>query len=279
MKTIGIIALSGIIEEEKLKNAKQNLEKLGFNIRLSDNILDQNCYLAGTDSDKLKELHKFFSDKNIDIIMCARGGYGAIRLVNRIDYNIIKNNPKPFIGFSDVTALHLMIYKKTGMITFHGPMACSDFGGTCDSNSYSYYNLINALEGKELIFSGNKIFKEGKAQGIIWGGNLATVVSLCGQDFIPEQDFIFFAEDVNEPVYKIDRMFQQLFNIEIFKKYCKGIVLGDFLGSGSSVWLENLFYQFPVPTAAGFKITHLKEKITIPIGRECCLDLNKLTIR
>ena len=111
MKTIGIIALSGCVDKEKLNNAKLNLEKIGFKVKLSENIFYKKRYFSGEDEDKLKALSDLFQDPEIDIIMCARGGYGAIRLLNHIDYNLIKNNQKVFCGFSDVTALLLMIYK------------------------------------------------------------------------------------------------------------------------------------------------------------------------
>ncbi len=305
MKTIGIIALSGDVDKNKLEAAVINLEKLGFNVKLSKNIFDKKRYLAGDDDVKLKALYDFVKDPDIDLIMFARGGYGAIRLVNKIDYNFIKSNPKPFVGFSDVTALLLMIYKNTGMITYHGPMVCSDFGCEVltdphpnpprwrgeesaptpvlpqkggDDISFTYRNFLKALNGEQLNFQGNKIYKEGSANGIIWGGNLATVASLCGLDFIPNEDFIFFAEDLNEPVYKIDKMFTQLFNIETFRKHCKGIVLGDFLDVDNQEWLEELFYEFFVPTVGGFQITHNKDKITIPIGARAFLSEMKLTI-
>ena len=125
MKTIGIIALSGGVNKELLESTINELKTLGYKIKLSKNIYDQNRYLAGSDGGKLEELYRFFQDPKIDIILAARGGYGAIRLINKIDYNIIRKNPKPFCGFSDVTALLLMIYKNTGLITYHGPMACS----------------------------------------------------------------------------------------------------------------------------------------------------------
>ena len=269
MKTIGIIALSGVVNQNNLEAAVTNLEQMGFGVTLSKNIFDKDRYLAGSDEDKLEELHGFFSDPKIDIVMAARGGYGAIRLVHKIDYDLIKKNPKPFVGFSDVTALLLMIYRRSRIITYHGPMACSDFA---EVSNFTIENFYRALQGEKLQFEGNKIYNEGSAEGIIWGGNLATVVSLCGQNFIPDEDFIFFAEDLNEPVYKIDRMFTQLYNIEKFKTNCKGIVLGDFLEVDNKEWLEKLFYDFALPTAGGFKITHAKDKITIPIGKKCSLD-------
>ena len=282
MKTIGIIALSGVIDKEKLNFAINNLKKLGYNIKLSKNIFDTTRYLAGNDNDKVEELEKFFLDPKIDIIMTARGGYGAIRLIDKIDYNLLKNHPKIFTGFSDVTALLLMIYKKTGMVTYHGLMATPDFGFDCEIDEFSFQNFQAAINDEELNFEGNKIYREGAAEGIIWGGNLATLVSLCGIDFIPNEDFIFFAEDLNEPVYKIDKMFTQLFNIKEFKKYCKGIVLGDFLDCGNEKWLEEFFVELSkihqIPIIGGFKITHNRKKITIPIGKNSILSGANLKI-
>ena len=272
--TIGIIALSGNCEKKKVEQAKANIEALGFRVKLSKNIYDQNRYLAGSDEDKISELHSFFKDNEIKLILCARGGYGAIRLINKIDYDILKANPKPFCGFSDVTALLLMIYRKTGMVTYHGPMACSDF--TVNDDDFTQKTFFDAINDMKLVFDGKTIYKNGSAKGILWGGNLATVVSLCGQDFIPYRDFIFFAEDLNEPVYKIDRMFQQLINIPHFLKYCKGIILGDFLEVDNEVWLEEYFNELAnrlnIPFSSGFKISHSKEKITLPIGKLAKLD-------
>lgn len=276
MKTIGIIALSGACDKEKIENSKAYLEQMGFKVKLSKNIFDRNRYLAGSDGDKLEALYSFFEDPEIDLILNARGGYGAIRLINQINYEVIKNNPKPFVGFSDITALLLMFYKKCGMVTYHGPMASSDFGGVI--SDFTNENFFKALKNEPMEFIGNKIYHQGEAEGIIWGGNLATVVSLCGQDFIPDEDFIFFAEDLNEPVYKIDKMFQQLFNIDKFKKYCKGIVLGDFLYIDNEQWLDEYFETLPVPAVSGFKITHAQDKITIPIGKSALLRENVLRI-
>ena len=268
--TIGILALGGNCEGHQINLAIQNLESLGYKVKLSKNIYDQNKYLAGFDVDKVEELHKFFLDPEIKLILNARGGYGSIRLINKINYDIIKSNPKLFCGFSDITALLLMFYKKCGLITYHGPMACSDFGA--DVNIFTKESFFKAINNEPLEFTGTKIYKPGSAEGILWGGNLATVVSLCGQDFIPDEDFIFFAEDLNEPVYKIDKMFTQLFNIEKFNKHCKAIVLGDFLDIDNKAWLEELFKAFTTPTVGGFKITHAEDKITLPVGKLAKLE-------
>ena len=151
--TIGIIALGGNCEQNLVKQAVQNIEALGFRVKLSKNIYDQTRYLAGSDEDKLEELYRFFQDSDIKLILNARGGYGSIRLINKIDYDIIRANPKPFCGFSDITALLLMFYKKAGLITYHGPMACSDFAGVGIniSTKNSFFEVIN---NKFLEFTG-----------------------------------------------------------------------------------------------------------------------------
>lgn len=282
--TIGIIALGGKCEQNLVQQAVQNLETLGFKVKLSKNIYDQDRYLAGSDESKLEALYDMFKDPEIKLILNARGGYGSIRLINKIDYEIIKINPKPFCGFSDITALLLMFYKKCGLITYHGPMACCDFGISPPSSltlplgEGTFDCFFKAINNEPLEFTGTKIYKQGSAEGILWGGNLATVVSLCGQDFIPDENFIFFAEDLNEPVYKIDKMFTQLFNIEKFNKNCKGIILGDFLNTDNEEWLEDLFNTFTYPTVGGFKITHAKEKITLPVGKQAVLENLSLKI-
>lgn len=278
--TIGIIALSGDCDAGLIDSAKTNIEDLGFKVELSENIYDKNRYLAGFDDKKIQELHRFYQDSKIKLILAARGGYGTIRIINKIDYDLIKKNPKPVCGFSDVTALLLMIYKKTGIINFHSPMALTDFGKDEVSN-YTKENFFNSINSDSLDLIGKKVIKAGNANGILWGGNLATVVSLCGQDFIPQKDFIFFAEDINEPVYKIDRMFQQLININIFKKGCKGVILGDFIGVDNEEWLDKYFEEMAlkldVPTVRGFRITHDSDKITLPIG--AAAELTDLSLK
>ena len=278
---IGIIALAGVCNKDKLVKAREWFEKLGFEVEFSQNIYDENNYLAGNDEDKINELHRFFEDSSIKLILNARGGYGSIRLLDKIDYELIKNNPKPFCGYSDITALLLMIYKNAGIETYHSPMALSGFAYD-EQKKYNYEEFIKAISGDKYILEGSKTYRTGTAEGIIWGGNLSTVVSLCGLDFIPDKEFIFFTEDLNEPVYKIDKMFQQLFNIEKFREKCKGIALGDFLKPDNQVWLEKYLYEFAekysIPMYGGFKITHMEVKTTIPIGRDAMLKDNCLVI-
>ncbi len=273
--TIAIIALSGAVENRNnILRAKKYFEKKGYEVVLSENIFDKNRYLAGSDEKKVEELHKFFKNPKIKMILCARGGYGAIRLLDKIDFELIKNNPKIFAGYSDATALEAMILKKTGLVTFYAPMAQSDFGveNVLKTVEKSFFDAVAKAKSLEIKPDKRKakIYYEGEAQGIFWGGNLATIVSLCGVDFIPDEKFVFFAEDLGEDTYKIDKMFTQLLNIEKFKKNLQGIILGNFLDVINKKHFDELFFELgeklKVPVLSGFKITHAPDKITVPYG-------------
>ena len=277
--TIGIIAPAGCVDnEENAFRAKELFESLGYKVVFGKNIFKKNRYLAGTDEEKLEDLHSFFEDDTIKAIFCLRGGYGCIRLVNRIDYNLIRRNPKIFAGYSDITALCSMIFKKSSLVTYHAPMIQGDFGIESFSKStLSNFLKICSTEGT-VELKAKKVFKNGSARGVLFGGNLSTIVSLCGVDFIPSEKFIFFAEDLNEPVYKIDRMFSQLLNIDEFRQNLAGIVLGDFLKLDNQLWFDDLIEEYTkrlnIPVLSGFNITHKKNKLTIPIGEKAIIDDN-----
>lgn len=269
--TIGIIATSGPIEKDSVEilNAVKFFKTRGFNVQVSDDIYVNDRYLAGSDEIRLKNIHDFFKNDNVKAIICLRGGYGAVRLINKIDYNLIRNNPKFFCGYSDVTALNLMFYKRAGLITYSGPMIMSDFGQNNTSN-FTISKFFKAINQEEQIISGESAIITGEAEGVLWGGNLSTVVSLCGLDFIPDEPFIFFVEDVSEPVYKLDKMFSQLLNIEKFRQNICALCFGKFTNTDKPEWLNILFEEIAnelnVPTAKGFKFSHERDKTTVPIG-------------
>ncbi|MBQ7449784.1 LD-carboxypeptidase [bacterium] len=279
--TIGLLSVSGAVEDKsKLEISKQRLEKSGYKVILSKNKNYRN--MAGTKEECIKNIYKFFSDPKIDIIIASRGGYGTLRFLKDIDYSIIKKNPKIFIGFSDITNLLAMFYKKAGLIGFYGPMALSDFSTNFDKTSY--YKMIETLSDMPMEFCadiGETLYK-GKAKGILWGGNLSSLASMCGLDFIPNEDFILFFEDWHDPVYKLDRMFTQLMNIDKFKKNLKGIIWGEFLGVNEdefSQWQNELIKTLKLPMAQGFKITHGENKLTLPFGIKATFDADKRTIK
>ena len=271
--TISVIAPAGsVIDADAIIRAKKYFENAGYKVILSEHLFNQNKYLSDTDENRLADLHDAFINKDVNAIICARGGYGSLRLIDKIDYNLIKNNPKIFCGYSDITILSAMFLKNTGLITYSAPMCRSDFGCTTDNLSeFTLKNFFDSVNGNILKHKAEKIYKKGYAIGITFGGNLASIASLCGIDFIPDEDFIFFAEDLNEPVYKIDKMFTQLLNIDKFRQNIKGLILGDFLNSDYPEQLDALFSEISerliIPTLGGFKITHEHDKITVPYGK------------
>lgn len=284
--TIGILATAGAVEDkENVLRAKKFFENLGYKVILSENVFDEYRYLAGSDEKKIEELHKFFLNPEIKAIICMRGGYGAVRLVEKIDYDIIRKNPKIFCGYSDISALSAMIYKRAGLVTYSGPLAQSDFGLEEPSQITLDAFFAAVTSDKQLCFSpeNGKVYCAGDAEGILWGGNLATIVSLCGLDFLPDEKFIFFTEDLNEVVYKIDKMMTQLLNIKQFRQNVQAIVLGDFLDIDNQIWFDELFYEIAenlkVPVVSGFKITHKKDKVTLPYGERAKLHNNQLIVR
>ena len=284
--TIGILATAGAVEsKENVLRAKQFFEERGYRVVLSENVFDKCRYLAGDDEKKVEELHKFFLNPEINAIICMRGGYGAIRLIEKINYDIIRKNPKIFCGYSDISALSAMIYKRAGLITYSGPLAQSDFGLENPSSFTikAFFDAVTSDNPLVITPSNGVCYLDGDAEGILWGGNLATIVSLCGVDFLPAEKFIFFTEELNESVYRIDKMMTQLMNIKQFRDNVQAIVLGDFLDIDNKNWLDDLFYEIAdklqVPVLGGFKITHEKDKVTLPYGAISKLQNQKLYIR
>lgn len=265
--TVAIIAPAGVVEYDEIIKAQAYLERRNLRVILGKNIFKSYRYMAGTDEERVDDLHEAFLNPDIKAIVCARGGYGAIRLLKLIDFDIIRRNPKIFCGYSDITALSLMFAKHSDLITFSGPMAQSDFNDVTEFTANSFFNILSG--GFEEYMS-TETYRSGNTEGIIWGGNLSTIVSLCGIDFIPEEDFIFFTEDLNEAPYRIDKMLTQLVNIKEFRKHCKGIVFGEFLDCGDENWVTDILLEtaniLEVPAYGGFKFTHAADKQTVPIG-------------
>jgi len=160
-------------------------------------------------------------------------------------------------------------------------MINGDFGN--DISDFTFQNFKKALMNDDVLeFDGN-VLKEGCAEGISFGGNLATLTSLCGVDFLPENDFILFVEDLNEPAYKIDRMLTQLSNIEVFCEHIKGVVFGEFSDVDNYDYLQEIKFEFSqqhnIPALDGLKITHSKDKITVPIGESAKIENGKFILR
>jgi muramoyltetrapeptide carboxypeptidase len=279
--TIGILAVSGRIKEyENIINASEYLKKQGYKVVISDSCKTSHRYMAGKSDDEcINTFHEFFKNKEIDAILCARGGYGTLRLLDKIDWNLVKHNPKIFAGYSDITTLLNMIYKKTGLITFHSAMANGDFGGNIEE--YTAKSFFDTLKGKTKKYKSEKgeCLNKGKAKGTLFGGNLSTLAALCGTDFVPKEDLILFLEDLNEPVYKIDKMLTQLFNVKQAAENVKGIAFGEFKDIEDLKMLKEvqkeIALKYNLPACTGFKFTHNKIKDTIPVGVQAELNADK----
>ena len=281
--TIGFLTISGPVSDlKKIDMAKDFFNKKGYNTTISNTTYTQKDFLAADDKTRLNQLHSFFENKDIDAILFTRGGYGATRLLEKIDYNLIRKNPKFIGGYSDATALLNTITTKCNLITYHSPMPYNDFSSAIMSDT-TINSFFKALNGETFCTNlTGKIYKEGHAQGILIGGNLATLASMIGFDFLPNEKFILFIEDINEPAYKIDRYMTQLFFDKKFKKHICGLVLGAFSGLDNQKYFDNIFTELGtktnIPIISGLKIGHVQEQITIPIGIKAKLDTKNATL-
>ena len=282
--TIGFLTVSGPVDDfERIEKAKKYFEQKGYNVVISDTTYTKKNFLAADDNARLAQLHEFFEDSKINAIFCTRGGYGAIRLLKDLDYNLIRNNPKIFCGFSDVTALLTSIYTNAGLQTFHSPMPYPDFG-VDDISELTQNSFFEIIGGKEFsVALKGKIYNSGNSNGVLWGGNLATLASMVGTYFIPPENFILFLEDVNEPAYKIDRYLTQLMYDKNFVKNLSGVVLGEFTNLDEAVFFDDIFYElgakFQIPIMSGLHIGHVKNKLTVPLGIKVFFDTEQRVIK
>ena len=295
--TIGLITPSSSITEKKLEKAIANMKMLGLKVKLGKHINAINGYLAGTDEQRLEDLHNMFADDEIDGIWCIRGGYGVGRILPKINYKLIKKNPKVLIGYSDITALLLAIHQKTGLIGFHGPLASSEF------TDYSVKHLKGVLMNPEMSYTighakdsddstdkayHSKVIRPGKAKGELTGGNLTLLAAAMGTDFQPKfKNKLVFIEDIGEKPYRLDRMFTQLLQSSDLHK-AAGIILGVFEDceakeSDRSLSLMEMFEDrlahLDMPIIYGLSFGHIKNHMTLPVGTEAKMDTAKRTIR
>lgn len=289
---IGLIAPAGPITESQLVEAQENLAEMGFRSTFTDRIFEKRGYLAGDDQTRLDDFHEAFANENIEAILCIRGGYGSARLLDVIDYELIKKHPKIFIGYSDITALLNAIWQRTGLITFHGVVGVSAF--TSYSRQQFISTLMNSSKNHKIEAADNKhidIISKGKCQGQLIGGNLSILNSLLSTPFEPHFDNkILFIEEVNEAPYKIDRMLTQLLLSAKIQKV-SGIILGQFKGcdidneditSENSLSLRAVFEdrlsQLNVPVISGFSFGHIAEQALFPIGIKASFDTDVVGI-
>ncbi len=276
---IGIIAPSGVVNPNRLQPAIDYLKKMGYRVKLGESVYKKNRCLAGSDSDRLNDVHTMFSDPDIAAIVVARGGYGSTRLLENIDYQLIQDNPKIFSGFSDTTALQLAICSKTNLVTFSGITLCADCTGDGFSELTSNYFWDLCFHGNFNQVEDLNIIKPGVANGALIAGCLSIITSLIGTEYMPKFDqAILVIEDVNEEPYRIDRMLTQMRLSGIFEKI-SGLVFGHFKNCTpeceSHGDLEPLYQEVAEcvngPVLSGLEYGHDANRVVLPIGATASL--------
>ncbi len=295
---VGLIAPGGVLDDTILQKCVYNLESLGFTVKLGANIRAARGGYAGTVAQRLDDLHAMFRDPQVKAIWTARGGSGCTALLPGIDYAMIRRHPKILIGYSDITALHLALYRQAGLVTFHGPVAWSTF------SEYTYDHVIGVLmnprretvvrmaaENAEKAATqpqfGLRTLRSGSATGRLIGGNLSIVAALVGTPYAAElQDRLLFLEDVGEAPYRIDRMLTQLDQSQPLRR-AAGVMLGVFQKSAVPAGepsltldevLDDHLATLAIPSVYGFSFGHVPHQFTLPVGVRARLDTEAQTL-
>lgn len=300
---VAIIAPSSATDLKKVIDGEKRIRAMGLEPVMFPTCYSRYGHLSAGDEERAKDVNDAFKDENIKGIICLRGGYGTPRILKMIDYDMIRKNPKVFVGFSDITGLHIAFNKIVRMVTYHGPMATSAFGNVNADNTvtyepYTYESLkknifTNKYLGKFKNPEGEKLetLFNGKAEGEIIGGNLSLICSTLGSPYeIDVKGKILFIEDVGEPVYKIDRMLTSLSLAGKFND-CAGIILGTWSScqreeksyeNGYDLPLsevfENTLFPFNKPIISNFRAGHNFPQPTIPFGTHIKMDAEKKEI-
>ncbi|PKL25112.1 MAG: LD-carboxypeptidase [Spirochaetae bacterium HGW-Spirochaetae-3] len=289
---IGMIGPSGSSKDPGMADkGAAALAALGFEVVVGESCRGKYGYLAAPDELRAADLGAFFADDAIDGIVCMKGGYGAPRILDMIDYALIARHPKVFAGYSDITGLHLALRRYAGFPTFHAPMAVSMVGGFDGFSAASWAAALTTPGPLGLLAPppgpAPTALAGGKARGPLVGGNLSLVAALTGTPYALEPDgAILFLEDVDEEPYRVDRMLTQLRLAGVFER-CAGIVLGHWTrceprDPDRSLTLERVFADVILPAGkpvlAGFAAGHSTPTHSFPLGVEAALDADAGTL-
>jgi len=286
--TIGVISpASRPLDDDVYQEGIRYLKKLDYRVVESEHVLNQRGYLAGPDADRVADLNSMFRDPEIDAIICSRGGYGTPRIIDQVDYEAIRANPKILVGYSDITALQLAIWQQTGLVTFSGPMVAVEMGrGILPFTEQSFWKVLTSIEPLGTLgYPPDKapvLFHPGKAEGPLLGGCLSLINVLLGTPYCPDfRGAILLIEDIDEEPYRVDRYLAQLKLAGILNQVA-GIVVGQFLdcepGEPEKPYLElpeifeDYFGPLNIPIITRFAYGHGKIKHTLPIGIPVVLD-------
>jgi len=281
--TIGLVAPASPSDRSKVEKAEKYLTDMGYKVKTGESVYSSRGYLAGSDEIRARDINNMFADNDVKAVFCLRGGYGSQRILDMVDYELIRKNPKIFMGYSDITALLNAIYQNCGLITFHGPMGGDFAGGLGKATKRAMKKALESIEpiGEVPNPETPEVVSEGKTGGILVGGNLSIVAASLGTPYeIDTRGKILLLEDVFEEPYSIDRMLTQL-RLAGKLEAAAGIVLGDWGNpepedKDSSLTLDEVFSDIlkdiGKPVLKGYKIGHCKPNLTVPIGTMACLD-------
>ena len=297
-----LVCTSSPILEEDIEKCKEVVKKLGFEPVLGESLFENiGGYMAGMPEIRVKDLHRAFSDNEVKGIFCVKGGFSASQLLDKLDYELIRNNPKVFVGYSDVTNLNIVFNQKCNLGTFHGPMVKSNmFDDFNDFTKKSFLDVLDKKKGerwkfknpmdeesgveKEISLLYKKNFENKKISGEIIGGNLSIIVTTLGTDYeIDTKGKILFIEEIEEEISRIDRMMTHLKYAGKFED-CNGVLFGNFSGCENTYgknyelmdFLQGFFKDYEKPVIYGLESGHEKpDLVTMPMGAKCTLKINE----
>lgn len=291
--TIGLVGVSGALRypKEKYPKMMEAIDAMGYNVIMADSCREYYGYLSGSDASRARGLNRMFADDRVDAVVCMRGGYGVARMLDQVDFDVIRANPKIFLGYSDITALHTAIHQKVGMVTFHGPMPSTCWPKFDDFTRESMVRALTCTEPLGLLKNPEGIAPKcvvpGRCEGVLVGGNLSLIASACGTPYaLDVTDKVLLLEDIGERIYRLDSMLTQLRQAGMFEK-CAGVVLGGFTDCtieypDYALTLDDIIRDIIVPAGkpvlANMSIGHMDTKITVPLGVKCRLDAGAGTL-
>jgi muramoyltetrapeptide carboxypeptidase len=266
---IGVVAPSSPFDEHRFAHGLRILEEMGFRPILAPNLRNRQGHLAGTDQERAADFTEMFLRPEVGAVMAARGGFGTLRLLENLDFSIFARTPKPLVGFSDLTVLLNVIAQRSSLITFHGPVVTS-LPRISGRSRQSLYDMLTSPEFPPITWEKTEVVRPGPAEGRLFGGNLTTLCHLLGTPYEPSfEKTILILEDVNEPLYRIDRM---LTHLKLAGKLdqVEAVLLGDFQGceSKQAVWERvcDLLPRPSIPLWGNMPLGHGEENYTWPIG-------------
>ena len=283
---IGIASPSGSFERERLRPGLSYLRNRGFRVRVGSAVYDRDRYLAGQDLDRARDLNAMFADPEVRAVFAARGGFGAARVLRHLDYDAIRHDPKPLVGFSDTTALQLGIYDRTGMVSYSGVTLCGDVteAGMPEATEGSLWNALTRGRFDEV--AGIAALTGRAAEGRLLGGCLSVIASLAGTAYLPDTSgALLFLEDVNEAPYRVDRMLTQLRMAGVFDR-AAGVVFGQFEGCDpdreEEGTVDDVLHDFSTAISAPvfwrLPYGHGEGRRVLPIGRRAVVDGSRGTL-